>query len=259
MITHLQTWFVITNKEKLDMKALFYAPWSENTNTHITTFYRQLDRRQVECAKNQVTITDSDNVDHFVVQMYLCNIFESKFFDDWEEAQDKTWAATKPLFMTQYNKDQRKLYRESKRTPYDSNASFREITTPAPQSITHDTSDKSAYEAAIEYAQALEEQTTVQAAEILALKSVGGTNTTVVGDFAASAVAAPSTASSNLTDLQIMVAQLATTFATLSKNNRRGDNQRSHTNAGGGDRKNGRAPKRNNNGGRTNLWVGVRG
>ena len=50
--------------------------------------------------------------------MYLCDIFESKFLDDWEEAQDKTWAATKPLFVTQYNKEQRKLDRESKRTPY---------------------------------------------------------------------------------------------------------------------------------------------
>ena len=38
MITHLQTCFVITNKEKLDMKALFYAPWSGTPNTHITTF-----------------------------------------------------------------------------------------------------------------------------------------------------------------------------------------------------------------------------
>ena len=42
MITHLQTWFIITNKEKLDMKALFYSPWSETPNTHITTFARQL-------------------------------------------------------------------------------------------------------------------------------------------------------------------------------------------------------------------------
>ena len=40
MITHLQTWFVITDKEKLDMKALFYAPWSETPNTHLTTFAR---------------------------------------------------------------------------------------------------------------------------------------------------------------------------------------------------------------------------
>ena len=112
---------------------------------------------------------------------------------------------------------------ESKFTPYESKASFREIAAPAPQNIAQETSDKSAYEAAIEYAQALEEQTTVQAAEILALKSVGGTKTTVVSDFAASAVAAPSTASADLTALQTMVAQLATTVATLSKNNRRGD------------------------------------
>ena len=138
--------------------------------------------------------------------MYLCDIFESKFLDDLEESQDKTWAVTKPLFVTQYNKEQRKLDRESKRTPYESNALFREITAPAPPSIAQDTSDKAAYKAAIEYAQALEEQTTVQAAEILALKSVGGTTTTVVSDSAASAVAAPSIASANLTALQIMVA-----------------------------------------------------
>ena len=149
--------------------------------------------------------------------MYLCDIFESKFLDDWEEALDKTWAATKPLFVTQYNKDNREFNRESKRTPYERSASFREIAAPAPQSIAHD-SDKATYEAAIEYAQVLEEQTTVQATEILDLKSVSGTNTTVVSNFAASAVAAPSTASVNLTALQTMVAQLATTVATLSKN-----------------------------------------
>ena len=151
MITHLQTWFVIMNKEKLDMKALFYAPWSETPNTHITTFARQLYQRKVECAKNLVTITDSDKVDHFVAQMYLCDIFESKFLDDWEESLDKTWAATKPLFVTQYNKKQRKLERESKRTPWDSNVSSREITAPAPPSINQETSDKAPYDAAIEY------------------------------------------------------------------------------------------------------------
>ena len=70
--------------------------------------------------------------------------------------------------------------------------------------------------------------------EILALKSVGGTNTTVVSDLAASVVAAPSTASVDLTDLQTMVAHLATTVATLSKTNRRGDERRSYTDAGGG-------------------------
>ena len=75
MITHLQTWFVIANKEKLDTKVLFYTPWSDTPNTHITTFARKLNQRQVECAKNLVTITDSDKVDHFVAQMYLCNIF----------------------------------------------------------------------------------------------------------------------------------------------------------------------------------------
>ena len=83
---------------------------------------------------------------------------------------------------------------------------------------------------------------------------MGGTKTTVVSNFAASAVAAPSTASADLTAIQTMVAQLATTVATLSKNNRRVDERRSHTDAGGGGEKNGCAPKSNDNGGRMNLW-----
>ena len=39
--------------------------------------------------QNQVTITGSNKVDHFVAQIYLCDIFESKFLDDWEEAREK--------------------------------------------------------------------------------------------------------------------------------------------------------------------------
>ena len=77
---------------------------------------------------------------------------------------DKTWAAIKQMFVTQYNKEQLKLERESKNTPYESNTSFRDITAPASQSIAQETSNKATYEATIEYVQALEEHTTVQAA-----------------------------------------------------------------------------------------------
>ena len=49
MIQQLQTWYVITAKEKLAIKAHCLAPWSDTTDVHFKTFVRQLDRRQVEC------------------------------------------------------------------------------------------------------------------------------------------------------------------------------------------------------------------
>ena len=45
MVKQLQTWYVITNKEKLNVKALFQYPWSYTPNYHITTLSRQLKRR----------------------------------------------------------------------------------------------------------------------------------------------------------------------------------------------------------------------
>lgn len=50
---------------------------------------------------------------------------------------------------------------------------------------------------------------------------MGGANT-VVSEFAASVVAAPTNGSADLAALQAMVAQLATTVVTLSKINRHG-------------------------------------
>ena len=49
MVKQLQTWYVITTKENLAIKANFLEPWSDTPDAHITTFSRQLDRLQVEC------------------------------------------------------------------------------------------------------------------------------------------------------------------------------------------------------------------
>ena len=83
MVKQLRTCYSITNKDKLDVKSLFHEPWSDTPNFHITTFARQLKRRQAECKYNLVIITDANKVDHFFAQIYLSNIFESKLLDDW--------------------------------------------------------------------------------------------------------------------------------------------------------------------------------
>ena len=48
MIEQLQTWYVITTKENLSIKAHFLAPCSDTPNVHVTTFTRQLDRYKVK-------------------------------------------------------------------------------------------------------------------------------------------------------------------------------------------------------------------
>ena len=97
MVKQLQTWYVITNKEKLDVKALFHNPWSDTPNSHITTFARHLELRQAKRKDNLVIITDANKVNHFVAQMYLSKIFESKLFDSWEDGIDKDWVSTKNI------------------------------------------------------------------------------------------------------------------------------------------------------------------
>ena len=187
MVKQLRTWYVITNKEKIDVKELFHKPWSDTPNYHITTFVRQIERQQVEYEDNLVIVTNADKVDHFVAQMFLSNIFKSKLLKDWEDSTYKAWASTKKYFVTQYKNYQRKIYCASKRTPYDISAVLHE-TTPAP-SVSPFTSNFSAYDVSIEWAQYIKEQVTKDATDILGLKYVGGANT-VVKKYAASVVAA---------------------------------------------------------------------
>ena len=66
MVSQLRTWYVITTKEKMAIKAHFLAPSSDTPEVQVTIFVRQLDRRQVECKDYGVTVTEDDKLDHFV-------------------------------------------------------------------------------------------------------------------------------------------------------------------------------------------------
>ena len=87
------------------MKALFHEPWSYTPNSHITTFACQLELRKTECKDNLVIVSDADKVEHFVAQMHLFDIFESKLLDNWEDGTVKAWSSTRKNFVTQYNKE----------------------------------------------------------------------------------------------------------------------------------------------------------
>ena len=66
MINQLCTWYLITTKEKLAIKAHFLMPWSDTPELHVIAFARQLDRLQVESKYHGVTVTNDNKVDHFV-------------------------------------------------------------------------------------------------------------------------------------------------------------------------------------------------
>ena len=83
MVEQLQTWSVIITKEKLAIKAHFLETWSNTPNTHIKTFACQMERRQVECEDHGFTVTKAYKVDHFVAQIYACDLFEAKILDNW--------------------------------------------------------------------------------------------------------------------------------------------------------------------------------
>ena len=109
MVTQICTWYVITTKEKLDIKSHFLFPWSDTPEAHVTAFARQLDRRQVKCKDHGVTITNDDKVDQFVAQIYACGLSGAKFMDEWEETADNSWESTHPHFTRHLNKERRKL------------------------------------------------------------------------------------------------------------------------------------------------------
>ena len=89
MIEQIRVWYVITTKEKLSIKAHFFAPWGDTPDAHVTTFARKLDRRQIKFEDHGVAVTEYDKLEYFVSQMYACGLFEEKFLDNWTDSTDK--------------------------------------------------------------------------------------------------------------------------------------------------------------------------
>ena len=95
LLGHVGTCLVITNTECIDIKAIFYAPWSDSPNKHINTYARHLDRCQRYCATLRSDVSDTDKFTHFVQQMYQSGLFEANFLEEWEASADQSWDATK--------------------------------------------------------------------------------------------------------------------------------------------------------------------
>ena len=66
LITHLRTWPIITNAERMATKAAFIAPWSDSPIQHISAYARDLTSQQNNATKYNVKITDDDKVTQLV-------------------------------------------------------------------------------------------------------------------------------------------------------------------------------------------------
>ena len=134
MLQHLRTWYKVTNAQQLAGKTCFAAPWSETPNAHVTTYARQLDRRQVECGELNVTITDDDKILQFIGEMFASELFDRKFLDDWEDAEPQSWKETVAHFAEEYGKISRARERAAERAGGDY-SSAAALTNPPPESI----------------------------------------------------------------------------------------------------------------------------
>ena len=182
LLEHIRTWAIVTNKEKIEAKAHFQAPWSDSPDQHITAFARQLDKRQRDCLRIKAPVSDSDKVDHFVSSMYTSNLFEAKFLKEWEASLDQSWEVTRDSFTKEYGVVTRATNREAQRSGYESADALRERRPPPsipPPSVTPTSTAPTEYDALSEYAAALEEQVT-------ALQASDGAQSGI-SDFASSA------------------------------------------------------------------------
>ena len=189
------------------------------------------------CHDHGVSITNDEKVVHFIEQMYTCGLFEARFLDDWEESLDKSWASTLPLFVTQFNKERRTLERANNNKNFASANVFRErhstgghAPTFAPIGPTTTTAD---YNAAMEYAAAMEAKSTAQEGRILELEDALDRHTalTLPSELAASATTATTgaaAATTKLAAMRAMIQSLAATVTALTT--------KSATDGGGGGR-----------------------
>ena len=70
----------------------------------MATCAHQLDRRQVECGELNVTITDDDKILQFIGEMFASELFDRKFLDDWEDAEQQTLKEIVAHFAGEYGK-----------------------------------------------------------------------------------------------------------------------------------------------------------
>lgn len=91
-LDHLtKEWCKLNMKAIQEMKDRYFRGWDEDE--HITAFGQRLSQEQRELRQQNVTITDSDKLQHYLVQMYVSDMFDRRELTDWEKksTDDRTY------------------------------------------------------------------------------------------------------------------------------------------------------------------------
>ena len=150
--------------------------------------------------------------------MYACGLFEARFLDDWEESLDKSWPVTLLLFANQFNKERRTLERANNNKNFASTNVFRERHATGAYAPNAPPTTNADYDAAMEYAAAMEAKSTAQEGRILELEDAldGRTAVTFPSELAASATTATTGAAAAATKLAAMRAMIQSLVATVT-------------------------------------------
>ena len=112
-------------------KAAFISPWSDSPNQHLSTYARDLTRRQNNAKKYDVKITDNYKVTQLVACIYEADILEDSVMEKWEETVNINWANTVKHFVKEYGVVTRASERAAQRAGFESAAAFREHDRPS--------------------------------------------------------------------------------------------------------------------------------
>ena len=64
-------------------KAAFIGPWSDAPNRHISTYARDLTRRQKNTKKYEVNVTDDDKATQLFTCIYKADILQDSVMEKW--------------------------------------------------------------------------------------------------------------------------------------------------------------------------------
>ena len=128
-IDHLKSWCKINATARKEMKDEYFSGWAEDE--HITAFAARLKRGKKELAVNDITVTDEEICDHYVIEMYGRGVFDKSEMTEYEKKPDpqKTWAATQAYFegvVSEHEEYENNTGGRNKRVKFDSAASVHE-------------------------------------------------------------------------------------------------------------------------------------
>ena len=96
-----EKWAPMDPRAKKQIKDDYYRDWDVASGQELSAFTKALDTKKDELVTHNITISEEEMKDHYVVNMYSSGIFSQATMTDWEgktEAQKDDWVYMKKYF-----------------------------------------------------------------------------------------------------------------------------------------------------------------